>query len=228
MFRSFADLCLEVEEIPMKWKVAQVYPILKDVEWGYSLNNIQPIALIETFRKVVTKVITKRLAKIFMRKEILRESNYIGFLGNSTEQPVHILNMIMEEAKEKDKEAWILLQDMKKAFDSVPLRSLELALQRVKIPKRTIKYILNLFHKRQLRIITAYGLTEEITAGDGIDQGKVISPLVWHLFYDPLLERVQEDKNLDNVVVQKTKKSMQCNNITKYHQAVIAYADNIT
>ena len=40
VFRAFADLCLEAGEIPIKWKVAQVYPIPKDVEWGYSLNNI--------------------------------------------------------------------------------------------------------------------------------------------------------------------------------------------
>src|SRR6185295_9140483 len=191
-------------------------------------NNIRPIALIETFRKVVTKVITKRLAKVFMKKEILKELNYAGLPGNSTEQPVHILNMIMEEAKEKDKEIWILLQDMKKAFDSVPLESLELALQRVKIPKRTIKYILNLFHKRQLKIITAYGLTEEITAGDGIDQGEVISPLLWHLFYDPLLERIQEDKSLEYVVEQQDQRGMQCNNIMSYRQVAIAYADNTT
>ena len=58
---------------------------------------------------------------------------------------------------------------MKKAFDSVPLKSLDLALQRVKIPKKTIKYILNLFYKRQLRIIIAYSLLEEIIAEDGID-----------------------------------------------------------
>ena len=32
MFRAFADLVIEVGEIPAKWKVAQVYPILKDVE----------------------------------------------------------------------------------------------------------------------------------------------------------------------------------------------------
>jgi hypothetical protein len=115
-------------EIPSKWKVAQVYPIAKDVEWGYSLNNIRPIALIETFRKVVTKVITKRLAKVMIEKEILRGPNYAGLPGNSTEQPVHVLNMIMEEAKEKKKEVWILLQDMKKAFDSVSLESLKLAL----------------------------------------------------------------------------------------------------
>ena len=127
----------------------------------------------------MTKIETKRLAKVFMRKKILKGPNYASLLENSTEQPVYILNMIMEEAKEKNKEVWILLQDMKKAFDSVPLESLELALRRIKIPEKTIKYILNLFHKRQLRIITAYSLSEEITAGDGIDQGKVISLLIW-------------------------------------------------
>jgi len=163
-----------------------------------------------------------------MEKEILRGPNYAGLPGNSTEQPVHILNMIMEEAREKNKEVWILLQDMKKAFNSVPLRSLELALQRVKIPKRTVKYILNLFHKRQLKIITAYSLTEEITAGDGIDQGEVISPLIWRLFYDPLLERVQEDESLGYTVEQRIRKNMQCNNITRYRQATIAYADDTT
>ena len=97
---------------------------------------------------------------------------------------------------------WILLQDMKKAFDSVLLKSLKLALQRVKILKKMIKYILNLFHERQLRIITAYGLTKEITAGDGIDQGEVISSLIWRLFYDPLLERIQGDEMLGYTVEQ--------------------------
>jgi hypothetical protein len=134
----------------------------------------------------------------------------------------------MKEAKEKNKEVWILLQDMKKAFDSVPLKSLEMALQRVKIPRRTIKYIINLFHKRQLRIITAYGLTEEVTAGDGIDQGEVISPLIWRIFYDPLLERIQEDESLGYTVEQQIKEGMQCNNVTRYRQAAIAYADDTT
>jgi hypothetical protein len=124
-FRAFANLVLKIGEMPKKWKIAQVYPIPKDVDWEYNLNNIRPIALIETFRKLVTKVVTKRLAKIFTEREILKGPNYAGLPGNSTEQPIHMLNMIMEEAQEKNKEIWILLQDMKKAFDSVPLESLE-------------------------------------------------------------------------------------------------------
>src|SRR6185295_12300869 len=92
VFRAFANLCLVAREISIKWKIVQVYPIPKDVEWGYSLNNICPIALIETFRKVVTKVVTRRLVKVFMKREILKELNYASLLENSTEQPVHILN----------------------------------------------------------------------------------------------------------------------------------------
>jgi len=104
IFRAFANLILGKGEMPKKWKVAQIYSIPKDVEWGYSLNNIRPIALIKTFRKVVTKILTKRLARIFMEKEILKGPNYASLPDNSTEQPIHILNMIMEEAQEKNKE----------------------------------------------------------------------------------------------------------------------------
>jgi hypothetical protein len=117
---------------------------------------------------------------------------------------------------------------MKKAFDSVPLESLDWALKRVKIPHKTRKYISNLFCKRQLKIITAYGLTEEITAGDGIDQGEVISPLIWHLFYDPLLERIQENETLGYKVEQRTAEKACTDNITSYRQAAIAYADDTT
>ena len=72
----------------------------------------------------------------------------------------------------------MLLQDMKKAFDSVPLKSLELALKRIKIPWKTRRYIMNLFYKRRLKIITMHGLTKEIVAGDRIDQEEVISSLI--------------------------------------------------
>ena len=86
-----------------------------------------------------------------------------------------------------------MLQDMKKAFDSVSLESLKLALQRIKILALGQSFIIDLFDKRQTRIITALGLTEAITAGDGIEQGEVISPLIWRILYDPLLTKVKKN-----------------------------------
>ena len=88
---------------------------------------------------------------------MLEGPNFAGLIGSSTESPIHILNMIIEEAKEKNKELWLMLQNMKKAFDSVSLRSLDLALQRIKVSWLGRKLILELFDKRQMRIITALG-----------------------------------------------------------------------
>ncbi len=195
-FRNFASRCLETGKIPLKWKVGQTYPIPKDVDWQFNLSNIRPIALLETFRKCVTKVYTTRLERIIRVNNILEGSNFAGLIGSSTESPIHILSMIIEEAKEKNKELWIMLQDMKKAFDSVSLDSLKLALQRIKIPVLGQSFILDLFDKRQTRIITALGLTEAITAGDGIEQGEVISPLIWRIFYDPLLIKIKKSARL--------------------------------
>ena len=41
---------------------------------------------------------------MFVEREILKDSNYARLPENSIEQLVHILNMIIEEAKEKNKE----------------------------------------------------------------------------------------------------------------------------
>src|SRR5437667_10519191 len=95
----------------------------------------------------------------------------------------------------KNNELWIAVQDMAKAFDSVGLTPLRRALLRIKVPARTINLIIDLFEQHQIRIITAYGFTEFFTGHDSIDQGEIISPLLWHIFYDPLLCQIQKQRN---------------------------------
>ena len=145
IFRLYAERCICTGIVPRNWKVSQIYPIPKDTDWQFDLNNVRPIALLETFRKCTTKILTKRLAQILSEKRILKGPNFAGLPGNSTEEPVHIVNAIMEDAKEKNKELWLVLQDMKKAFDSVSLVALEKAMKRVKLPEVTISLIINLF-----------------------------------------------------------------------------------
>src|SRR3954470_13414081 len=102
----------------------------------------------------------------------------------------------MEEAKDTNRELWIVFQDMAKAFDSVGLVPLRKAMERLKIPDHTISYIIDLFDKRVIRVITAQGLSEPFVGEDGIDQGEMISLLLWRIFYNPLLCRIQGDNEL--------------------------------
>ena len=153
IFRTLAEICIRTGRIPKKWKISQIYPIPKEGDWQYNLGNVRPIALLETFRKCMTKVLTKRLAQVLCEKKILKRPNFAGLPGNSTEEPVHIINTIIEDAKESNKELWLVLQDMKKAFDSVSLEALKMAMKRIKLLEVTMRLILNLFQDRQSCII---------------------------------------------------------------------------
>jgi hypothetical protein len=123
--------------------------------------------------------------------QILKGPNFAGLPGESTQEPIQLLNNICEEAREEKKELWILFQDTAKAFDTVNLEMLRKALSRICLPNKAIDLIISLFQDREFKVIIDEGLTDSVIAGDGIDQGETISPLLWRIFYDPLLCKIQ-------------------------------------
>ena len=63
---------------------------------------------------------------------------------------------------------------MHKAFNSVSLEILKKSLERIKLPKNTVSFILSLYEKRRIKVITNFSLIKEFEAKDGLDQGEVI------------------------------------------------------
>ena len=134
--------------------------------------------LLETFRKSLVRIVQKRMSQVLIRYKVLKGLNFAGLPGESTSSPIHILNNLMEDAKQKNKEMWIMLQDIKKAFDSVRIEAIRQALKRIKVPENLIRFIIEIYEGRRVRVITRYGITEGFQAKDGIDQKEVISPLI--------------------------------------------------
>jgi hypothetical protein len=187
-------MIFKVGDIPNDWKIAHLYPIPKPNEWHFDITKTRPITLLETARKAFAKILNNRLTKIISRNNILKGNNYAGLPGKSTQDPIKILNMIMEEALENKKEIWLLFQDLSKAYDRVDLQYLKLALNRIKVPMAFSTLITNLFINRKNAVFTNVGLTEQYDIKIGIDQGEVISPLLWVIYYDPLLCEIQKQK----------------------------------
>ena len=184
--------CLTEHDIPKEWKFANIYPIPKPKDWDGDLNNTRPITLLETIRKILVKILNNRFAKIFVKNKVLKGNQFAGLPGQSTFEPIRILNEIIDDANEKDDNLIILFQDLSKAYDRVNLYMLDRAMIRLKIPYNFRKFIMNIFTNRKNRVFTAVGQTDHYEVLTGIDQGEVISPLLWCIYYDTLLVEIQK------------------------------------
>ncbi|GET56194.1 RNA-directed DNA polymerase from mobile element jockey-like [Rhizophagus irregularis DAOM 181602=DAOM 197198] len=185
-----ANTCLSHGDIPADWREAVVYPISKPHEFDAQLKNTRPITLLETVQKCVIKVVTNRLSNILADGKILQGGNFAGLPGGSTDVPIKMLDAIIHQQKHdstNEQELWIVSQDISKAFDSMDLNMLKLALDRLHIPALLVRFILNLFTRRNNKIITCHGDTAAYRVRVGIDQGEIISPLLWVIYLDPLL-----------------------------------------
>ena len=187
-------MCFNLGQIPNEWKIAHIYPIPKPMDWNCDITKTRPITLLETARKGFVKILNNRLSKLLAKHHILKGGNFAGLPGGSTEPPIKILNMLLEDANENNKDIWILLQDLSKAYDRVDLSYLRKALDRIKIPPLAGDLIINLFTARKNAIFTSTGISDYYDVKIGIDQGEVISPLLWCIYLDPLLCEVNNLK----------------------------------
>ena len=99
--------------------------IPKKSNWDFTLNQVRPISIIELFKKTLTKIFTKRLDKIIISNNLLSNLNYAGTKNSSTHIPIQILHNTIEHYISQNKEVWILLQDMSKAFDKINISRLQ-------------------------------------------------------------------------------------------------------
>src|ERR1043166_6024624 len=84
---------------------------------------------------------------------------------------------------------------MSKAFDKINIKRLQEACQRIGIPPSSINLITELHTSRLAKIITAYGLTSPVSIKSGIEQGETYSPLLWKIYYDPILTYISQKYN---------------------------------
>ncbi len=61
------------------------------------------------------------------------------------------------------------------------------SMERIGLPPLVATLFKNIYARRRISVNTAFGATEESTPNRGLEQGDVISPQIWNIFYDPLL-----------------------------------------
>ena len=178
----FTVLCCRVfteARCPAAWKCGLVYPIPKAATWSGDLDAVRPITLLEHARKVCLSMLTGHLSSICSQHPILHPNNFSVLKGSSVHEPLHALNAMMEDAREQKKEMWVVLQDIRRAFDSVDWEMIIHSMAQICLPDQYIKLYSFLAMQKSNQVITPFGLTESYIAESGLDQGAVEAPLHW-------------------------------------------------
>ncbi|GBC10533.1 hypothetical protein RclHR1_00970034 [Rhizophagus clarus] len=193
--------CFASANIPDLWRQAMVFPIPKPHEWRCQLKNTRPITLLEVIQKSFVKLFYNHLSTILAAHNILKGGNFAGLHGETCQDPIIILESIIHDTNHNNFSLWILSQNISKTFDSVNFTMLKFALERIRLPMSAITLILSLFMNRSNWVFTAYGETSSYRVRIGIDQGEVISLLLWVIYIDPLLT-VLKNEMLDPYILR--------------------------
>ncbi|KAG9290563.1 hypothetical protein G9A89_020933 [Geosiphon pyriformis] len=124
--------------VPGPWKKAWMSIIPKSYEWKGVLMNTQPIALIKTACKILSKIFSDRISLACSTHNVLRKDNFFVLKGTTTQSLIFAVGSVVENALEKNCELWLVLQNMEKAYDSVGWEHLKRSLIRIKMCGRFI------------------------------------------------------------------------------------------
>ncbi|KAI5747429.1 hypothetical protein M8J77_014440 [Diaphorina citri] len=189
MFETAPNLCrklfnqiLTSGEFPKNWKNAKLVLLEKGIKDGTNKMAYRPICLINVIGKTMEHLLKGRLLKEIKEKGGIAENQYGFTEGKSTVDAMEEVVKMAEEARRKRKICAMVLVDVKNAFNSIPWKGI---LEEVK--KRGISgYLVN--------ILSSYLEDRELLVDDlvmdlscGVPQGSVIGPLLWNLYYDPML-----------------------------------------
>lgn len=187
ILKTIFTTCLYYQDIPACWGQKTIFPIPKKEDWAGDITALRPISLSEVLAKLFQKIWTTRLTTILVTHNILKGHNSSVLPGTSTSQALGIIQHVVDQSVVTNTSCYLLLNDIAKAFDSVPMEGLARAFRRLGIPESYIQMRINMHKHMVARVVTAHGLTEPFHIGSAVQQGDCNAPLDWLIFWDPLL-----------------------------------------
>ncbi|HEY9818825.1 MAG TPA: reverse transcriptase domain-containing protein [Candidatus Obscuribacterales bacterium] len=155
--------------------------------------NYRPITMLNSVYKLYTMLLKRRLEHYVESKDILVRSQ-AGFQANrGTHEHISSLIGLAELQKQRKKKFIALYVDLVKAYDSVQFELVVRTLRFYGVPENLVRAIELTLRNRQTCIKTENATSEPIEVTCGVAQGDVISPLLFVLVLNPLLEVLESN-----------------------------------
>jgi len=154
-------------------------------------NDHRGISLIAVLLKLLSRILADRMAQGLIKTRRIRREQ-AGFLSREEcmGQVCALVDIVMRRQR-AGKLTYACYIDFKKAFDLVPHGALLHRLESEGVRGRALQFIAALYEHSTLRVRVGDRLTERINLEQGVRQGDPLSPIIFNLFVNSILDELQ-------------------------------------
>ena len=205
----------ETRTVPEHWTFKALLGIPKKDIPNPLVEDLRPIGLIEVTRKLWTRLILARIFKALKKFAVLQLNQSGGLANMGTDSALVQLLNLLEEGNEEDFDPGVLdftSWDTRQAYDSLGNHTQYGAWRRLGIPRREVKWLMDLDLEGIFVVLTPYSkgklrsikMTMPMSTAHhmqlrslgfqpkkGLTQGDVKSPLGWIAYFDILLSALK-------------------------------------
>ena len=192
-------------EWPNKWKIARVFPLLKDSSLNKMLpESYRPVSLLSTVSKVVERVAQVQLLEFFESTGQLNAAGHAYRKSLSTTTTIATIVDEMYQASEDKLISQLMTVDQSAAFDCISHQILLEKLEKYNVGTDARKWVANYLACSQY--VTVGTMDSHMTVMEtGIPQGSVMGPLLYAVYIHEMTEVVRDNDCTETVYGDLTK-----------------------
>ena len=164
----------------------------------HDLNNWRGIMLLESMAKLMSIILDTRLQQVV---DTEGQEGQNGFRpARGTIDGIFSLKIALQKRKEHGLSSWAVFIDLVKAFDTVPRDALFIVLQKYGMPERFIKVVMSLYQDFTVKLAVGEAGDVEVPSTVGVLQGSNLSPVLFIIFIQAVMEVAQAKLSLSKPV----------------------------
>ena len=161
------------------------------------IRNWRPISLLNTDYKLLSKCLAERVKLVL--KEIINPDQRGCVPGRYIGENIRLIDDVLYEIDDQDIEGLILQIDQEKAFDRVEWTWLFSCLSYFNFGDKFISYIKTMYKNAKSSIMTNGYQSIYFDITRGIRQGDALSALLYIIQFEPLMNKIRENDNIQGV-----------------------------
>lgn len=180
--------------MPESWSEIVIVPIFKKGNPNLP-SNYRPISLLNTVTKLFTTILTTRLDTWCSKQEIISEFQAGFKRGTGCVEQVFVLNtLIQNQLRHKNSKLFCLMVDLSSAFDLVTHGLMWTKLHKKGLSDKFINVIKKLYSHACAKVRIGTDFTESYKVTRSVLQGESLSPKLFSLFIDDIVDFVNDGK----------------------------------